>query len=386
MKQNSLLIMFITLLFASGCSDDDDKSNGPFLPPREVSFTQQDATDAIDAFNATFYDETEMLYFETTLRKEGKYGAIWTQAIYWDMIMNAYKRYVKTGNTLKKDEYAKMIENVYLGACKRYDEFNWDNKVEWFIYDDMMWWIISLARAHEITKDNKYLDHAVKGFQRVWTGSYDPIGGGMWWDFGHTGKTSCLNYPTVIGAMTLYNITKEPVYLSRAKEIYAWTRKTLFNETNGRVADNRAINASEPAWHDHVYNQGTCIGAAVMLYNETKTEQYLNDAVLAANYTKDVMCITDDGRQIFPYETGIEQGIYTAIFAQYIIRLIEDGNQPEYLDWLRTNINIGWGNREMARNIVGSNFLVELTPEDEVQVYDASGIPALMQIYPPSDN
>lgn len=37
----------------------------------------------------------------------------------------------------------------------------------------MMWWIISLARAYEITNDPKYLAHASSGFYHVWKESYD---------------------------------------------------------------------------------------------------------------------------------------------------------------------------------------------------------------------
>ena len=36
-------------------------------------------------------------------------------------------------------------------------------------YDDMMWWIISLARAYEITNDPKYLAHASFGIRGVGT-------------------------------------------------------------------------------------------------------------------------------------------------------------------------------------------------------------------------
>lgn len=80
--------------------------------------------------------------------------------------MNAYKR-------TKAPKYRQLIEEVYQGGYEQYDKYNWDNKIEWFIYDDMMWWIISLARAYEITNDPKYLAHASSGFYHVWKESYD---------------------------------------------------------------------------------------------------------------------------------------------------------------------------------------------------------------------
>jgi len=344
--------------------------NHDIVYPVSASFSATDATTAFDAFYKCFYSPSRKL-FSTYSSNTIIIAAIWTQAIYWDMIMNAYKR-------TRNDKYYRMIGDIYDGAYNRYDGFNWENKVEWFIYDDMMWWIISLARAYEITGDRKYLDHSVSGFDRVWRDSYDPLGSGMYWAFDHRGKTACINYPTVIGAMTLYNITKNRNYLSKAQEIYRWNRKILFDKNNGRVADHKV--GSEPTnWTLHVYNQATCIGAAVMLYKETGLQEYLDDAVLAADCVRDIM---SDENQVLPFETGIEQGIYTAIFAQYIIRLIEDCGQFQYLPWLYKNIKMGWARRDKTRNLTYKDYYNDC-PTGRVEVYDTSGIPALMQVLLP---
>lgn len=227
-----------------------------------------------------------------------------------------------------------------------------------------MWWVISLARGYEITGDKAYLELSESGFRRVWSGSavvgdkgsYDPIDGGMYWNWDHKnptvqprgmGKMACINYPTVIAAMTLYNLTKNEDYLHKARQIYQWSHFNLFDDKNGRVADSKH-GKNTPDWTTTVYNQATCIGAAVLLYNETKEQHFLNDAVLAANYTRDEMSAPDG---ILPYKKGEEQGIYTAIFAQYIIRLIEDGNKPEYIPWLQKTIETGWKNRDPQRNL-----------------------------------
>lgn len=352
---------------------DDTKGNPPVL----TDFTLNDATTAIDAFNSYFFNAGLRLYY-TNSNKEGV-AAIWTQAVYWDMVMNACKR-------TNDEKYRSMIEDFYQGGYACYDKYNWNNSVVWFIYDDIMWWVISFARAYEITGEQKFLTHSVAGFDRVWSGapgiddgSYDPENGGMYWGWksDQRGKTACINYPTVVAAMTLHNITGDPSYFDKAVEIYNWARTTLFDTNNGRVADHKV--GSEPTnWTLHVYNQATCIGAAVMLYKKTGEQQYLDDAVLAADYTRDNMC---DSKGILPFETGIEQGIYTAIFSQYIIRLIEDGNQTRYLEWMRYNINKGWANKD-SRNLTYKNFNTSC-PTGTLEVYDASACPALMQVIPP---
>ena len=393
MNKTITIISIIFFAFSlSACGDKDDKTFVPSINTGVFKYTDQNATDAFKAFNTYLLEPERNLYLRDT-RDLDRLGAIWTQAIYWDITMNAYKR-------TQNSDYLKLIETIYQGGLKEYDNYNWDNGGVWFIYDDIMWWAISMGRAYELTKDEKYLALAKSSFKRVWSGStvvgdpgsYDPIKGGMFWNWDHNnpasqsqgmGKMSCINYPTVIGAMTLYNITKDVDYLNKAKSIYNWAHANLFDTKLGRVADSKH-GAGTPDWSLHTYNQATCIGAAVMLYKATNEKHFLDDAILTANYTMNTM---SDINGILPYEgdgTDInnEQGVYNAILAQYMIRLIEDGNQPQYLTWLRKNINTGWKNRDSVRNLTTKNYKKATTKDQVISVYDACSIVALMQVCP----
>lgn len=342
----------------------------------KAAYTSEDVTRAIDAFHQAFYDPEMKLY---TISSDGKgRAAIWVQAIYWDMMMNAYKR-------TKAPAYRRLIDEIYEGGYEQYDKFNWNNKIEWFIYDDMMWWIISLARAYETTGDPKYLADAASGFYHVWKEAYDPERGGLWWNFAHDAKMACINYPTVVGSMTLYAVTKKADYLEKAKAVYAWSREVFFDAAQGRIADNmhyhfQRRDGMDIDWTTQLYNQATFIGSAVMLYKATGEKAYLDDAVLAADYVREKMC-TAEG--LLPFKNGVEQGIYAAIFAQYVIRLIEDGGQTQYLDWLRQNIDAAWKNRDKKRNLTFKDAS-RVCPEGVMESYDASGCPALMQVIPPA--
>lgn len=338
-------------------------------------YTPKDATTAIDAFHKTFYNP-EMKLYAISSDMKGR-AAIWVQAIYWDMAMNAYKR-------TKSPKYLQQIKEIYQGGYEQYDKYNWNNKVEWFIYDDMMWWIISLGRAYQLTGDPKYLAHAAAGFYHVWKEGYDAEQGGMWWNFKHDAKMSCINYPTVVGAMTLFEITRDSDYLQKAEKLYEWSRKVFFDRSTGCIADNMHYHFQRPNgmdidWTAQLYNQGTFIGSATMLYKATKNKSYLNDAILAANYVRYTMC---DKNGLLPYKNGIEQGIYAAIFGQYMVRLVEDAHQPQYLEWLRYNINTAWDNRDVQRDITYKNAAIAC-PQGVMESYDASGCPALMQLILP---
>ncbi|MDR1865915.1 MAG: glycoside hydrolase family 76 protein [Bacteroidales bacterium] len=349
-------------------------------------YTDADVRSALTAFNDHYYSRSKKLYYEKSTKTD-KVAAIWTQAIFLDMMQNAWLRSGSRQDSL-------MFQDILEGNRLQYDNYNWDNGKVWFIYDDIMWWVISLARTYLITGDTRWLDLSESGFERVWSGSkvlkdkgsYDPVRGGMYWawDQKHPegspaptmGKMACINYPTVIAAMTLFDATGDSAWFHKGLEIYNWAQNNLFDRENGRVADSKH---GSPAWKDHVYNQATCMGAATMLYKATGNRRFLNEAILAADYTKDRM----SRNGFLHFETGTEQGIYIAIFAQYIIRLIEDGKQEQYLPWLRRNINAGWANRIPSSGVTCKDFARPAPDISLIESYDASAVPALMQVIPP---
>ena len=168
-------------------------------------------------------------------------------------------------------------------------------------------------------------------------------------------------------------------YKAKAIELYAWGRTTLVPD-GARVAD--GIHKGGPEFHDHLYNQATYLGAACLLHRLTGEARYLADARKAADYVRDTMCRSaPDGTRLLPVERGPEQGVYAAIFAQYMDLLVHDRGQKQYLPWLRANIRAGWQNRDRTRNLQNASFGRPLRPGADVQSYDASALPALQLLF-----
>lgn len=379
-------------------------------------YTMREVWQAYDAFNDVYLDPQKNIYktdtsFPHATDRFNGAAAIWCQPIYWNMAMDAYTL-ARKRDKRRAEQYGQIVRDIFEGEKAHYAGFDFDDNNEntgWFIYDDIMWWTISLARAHAIFGDREYLRLSEESFRRVWhgspevgdTGSYDEKEGGMFWRWypirnpepnkSSDGKMACINFPTAVAALMLYDgvpadrkaaadgfPTREE-YLAMGKEIYDWGERNLFDPATGRIADSRHGHG-EPAWTTHVYNQATFIGSSVLLYKATGERRYLDNAVKAADYTLGEMS-AEHG--VLPFESGIEQGIYTAIFAQYMAMLVYDCGQKQYLPLLRKNIVTGWGNRDTVRNICGGEYHKPATATDVIDSYSASGIPALMLAFPP---
>ncbi|HEX5553175.1 MAG TPA: glycoside hydrolase family 76 protein [Chitinophagaceae bacterium] len=372
MRKLVYILFFISLVFSANGQAGRQKRHAVSIPRKDVEVTAADATRAFDAFNRYFYDAGSGLYHRSTNQKVP--GAIWTQAIFLEMVMDAYRR---TGDPATR----KMIGDICSGGYQEYAGYDWHNKKVWFIYDDMMWWIGALARASRVTGNKKYLKWSVAGFKRVWDSAWDKGSGGMFWQFKHDAKNACINYPTVIAAMRLFGLTGDSTYLQKARSVYGWSREHLFDTVSGRVADHVMADGMV-GWEDYTYNQGTCIGAAVMLYKITDSAFYLRDAELAADYTKNRMC---DAGGILPAEGAWnEQGVLKAIFARYIMLLIKNGHQDRYLPWIQHNIQAAWANRDTTRELTYRNYKIPC-PTGTLQSYEASSAVEFMQVCPLPD-
>lgn len=433
MKNPILTGLFISISVLSGCTSSKPAASGSL-----------DSTwEAYDSFNRVYLDSAKYIYRNTnrdaaaTDRWNGA-AAIWCQPMYVDMAMNASALAEKYGDTEKAREYRELAGKLLDGNIKQYSDFDFDNSdtnTGWFIYDDIQWWTITLARAAEFFKDDRYRELAEKSFARVWygsprvgdTGSYaDPsknLGGGMFWQWqplenpdpnkAGDGKMSCINFPTVVAAMMLHSLAPEgrnadpspetwtnaygdftrpryetrQRYLDMAKEIYDWSVVNLADSVTGMVHDNR--HGENVGGHPLIYNQGTFIGASMLLYKATGDERYLDLARKGADYSIDVMsaehgCLPWAHNPEHPYDQGsMEQGVYPAIWVQYMRMLADEAKDTDkYTSFITKNIEKGWKNRDIASGLCDGEAWNPTPADTVIGSYAASSTPALMLLFP----
>ena len=152
-------------------------------------------------------------------------------------------------------------------------------------YDDNVWIGLDMVDLYTLTGDSKYLDRAKLVWDFVLSGSNDLMGGGIHWKEGDKGKNTCSTAPAAVLGAKLYKATNEQVYLDRAKEFYHWVQDRLQDPEDKLYWDNIKLsdpnNPSSSVIIDKTkftYNAGQPIQAAVLLYEITGDNKYLEDA------------------------------------------------------------------------------------------------------------
>jgi hypothetical protein len=156
--------------------------------------------------------------------------------------------------------------------------------------DDIGWQAIALIRGYQMTGNSTFLAAAEYGFNmafaRGWDTQYN--GGGIWElqpsATSSPGKNSLSNDSLGKAAVMIYQSTGDTTYLNRAEQIYSWMWHNMFNPSTGLVYTGINPDGSTDQ-SATVYNQGTFIDYANLLYQVGAGSSYLNDAISAINYT-----------------------------------------------------------------------------------------------------
>ncbi|HET6247875.1 MAG TPA: glycoside hydrolase family 76 protein [Tepidisphaeraceae bacterium] len=324
--------------------------------------TPAEADMAFNALNKTYWDGDAKFF-----RKEEQGSAkadFWFAAQLWDTVMDQYDR-------THSPEVKRQIDEVYDGFVAKYPDWT-KNKYN----DDIMWWTIACARAYVITGNDRYLQKAKNSFDFVYDNfTDDTFGGGVYWLNQRTSKNSCVNCPAVIAAARLSVLLKDSAYLEKARKIYAWEKKTLTDGT-GKVFDSigKRRQATRVGRGSLTYNQGTYIGAAVLLYQQTREQSYLDDAIKTAEWTRDNLCVTD--QRILRNEGEGDAGAFKGIFVRYMKLLINEGGRSEFLPWMKANADAAWRNRRAGDNIMGGDWT--RPPRSKVQSQTAGSAVAVV--------
>ena len=207
----------------------------------------------------------------------------------------------------------------------------------WKYYDDNEWIGLQLVRAYRMLGDRALLSRAAAMFRLVvfgWDGNArHPCPGGVWWTQreGTFKRNTVSNAPGAELGLELYQITHRGAYLKWAKRMYHWVRLCL-RESSGLYADNIDLRGTIDK-SIFIYNQGTMLGAEVLLYELTGDARYLARAREAASTTLAYFSAAQlEGQPPF----------FIAIFADNLLRLNAVAPNPAYPAYLEEYANNAW--------------------------------------------
>ena len=280
-------------------------------------------------------------------------SGFWGKAEMMETILDAYE-------TTGKQEYRSMFEEVYErfvsypagwgqtgnGQDWRWNEFN----------DDIAWAVLASLRAYQMFGQHpnsgiNYLTIAKNNYD--WMYSRAMLSSGMlrWKQTpaGNQGSNSCINGPAEIAACYMAIATGDDSYNEKAKNLYALQRQYLYEPSTGKVFDSgswsNGVFTVGNRWVS-TYNQGTFLGAALMLYRRYGTAQYLSDAHKIVEWTRADLCNASGVVRVCG--SGDDLQGFKGILMRYLRRYIVDLALPDKVEWMQRNAMHAYNNRNSA--------------------------------------
>jgi hypothetical protein len=325
----------------------------------EVHFSSANsgnADAAFNAFNSAFLvNSGGQTYYKKSINDVAADGT-WVASL---DILVAEDAYERTGSTAHKT----LVNNL----CSTWLQntpppWTWDG---W--NDDIGWFSLALIRGYQITGTANFLTQAKYGFNMAYNRGWDTQynGGGIWEqqpDMTPAGesisKEALSNNSLGKVACYIYQSTHEQAYLDKAIQIYDWVWHHIYNSATGQVytgidRDN-VVNQGLA-----VYNQGTFVDYANLLYQITGNINYYNDAKRTIDYVKNNMTtngiITNSASYLNTW--GDE-------FARGLGHFVRDNRMwSTYHAWMLQNATSIWSHRRTDYNITWNGW-DQQTPVD----------------------
>lgn len=310
-------------------------------------------------------------YAENFFDRRGKLKGteFWDTAEIMEAMLDAYEQ-------SKNPQYLTYAENI---ATMHFDADNSKaNHLNNMYNDDLAWMIIGLTRLYNFTGKQSYLDVAKNNFDKMYQRAYSPsvLGGGLWWKHDQQNtKNSCIQCPASIAACHLGKALGDDSYYEKAKITMEWEFKNLFNEKNGQVYD--AINTEKnnvSQWAS-TYNQGTFVGACMMLHEKYGDQKYLDYAAKAVNYG--MYSLGNVNGVLSGEDTGADLPGFKGILTRWFYRYAQYTGDLAVLEWLQMNADAAFTNRN-SYNLSWSNWANPTQDKKNLDPWGCSATIALL--------
>jgi predicted alpha-1,6-mannanase (GH76 family) len=284
---------------------------------------------------ATIADKVFAAWY-TSYNIESVKGNFWDNAEMMEAVLDALE-------VTKDAKYKTMFEVMYRNFIEK-NGADWQgNKYN----DDIAWAVLFSVRGYLLTGNTAYREKAKDQFDKMYARAFtNSYGGGLIWYQTKTSKNSCINGPAMVACCYLARATGDSSYYDKAIALYTWSKVYLFDAATGKLNDNVDLDKKTgqlkiSTWSS-TYNQGTYLGAAVMLYKYTNEASYLSEAQKIASYIKDTMY---NSKVMNNEDNGNDLPGFKGIFARYARMYTVELNKTDLVEWLRLNAKVAYNNR-----------------------------------------
>ena len=320
------------------------------VEPMEKAFTKDKRDDMMEKWKARAYKKASTGWVIGN-------GGWWGDAEMFEIVLDAL-------DTTGDQQYATMFDNLYTNFISR-------NKSTWYqqgvsgyneYNDDIAWMCIACIRAYLLTGQTKYRTTAKTNFDGMFKRA-DCYGNDLlqWKHNSGQGTNSCINGPAAVCACYLAIAQADTSYYQKARKTYMAERSKLFEMSNGKptgaVWDSYDQATGKYNTWCSTYNQGTCLGAAIMLYNHYGEQMFKDDADAIIKWSEKNMANSKGIIHVCQTVSG-DLTNFKGIMLRYLRMYAESFNDPSHYAWIAKNAYHAWNNRNSS-GITSSAWLTK---------------------------
>src|SRR5262249_14173584 len=144
-------------------------------------------------------------------------------------------------------------------------------------YDDNAHVAVALAKAYNLTGDPVYLSRAVQTYQFILTGEDTAGGGGIYFSVpDHTEKNAISTLQEICAGLLLYELTGQAQYLTDATRLYTWCASHI-QQSNGFFYQEYSLTgstANTPQGTPLINGAGIGLSCNLLFYDVTGNVSY----------------------------------------------------------------------------------------------------------------
>ena len=320
------------------------------VEPMAREFTKDKRDDMMEKWKARAYKKANSGYVIGN-------GGWWGDAEMFEIVLDALE-------TTGDQQYATMFDNLYTNFISRNKDTWYQKGVSGYneYNDDIAWMCIACVRAYLLTGTVKYRTTAKKNFDGMFARA-DCYGNDLlqWKHNSGQGTNSCINGPAAVCACYLAIAQADTTYFEKARKTYMAERGRLFEMSNGKptgkIWDSYDQATGNYNYWASTYNQGTNLGAAIMLYNHYGEKMFKDDADAIIKWSEANMANSKGIIHVCQTVRGDLTG-FKGIMLRYLRMYAETFNAPSHYAWIAKNAYHAWNNRNSA-GITSSAWLTK---------------------------